>query len=168
MIVGINCVCVVLGPFFAVIFPGIKASGPDESTFVFSVTKGCSVIVHMHGGVVTLGVGADSGGFFFPGESVVTTAINKNIGRWMVFFDEGKDVPGGFIDRCAATLEAGIFDCDFRPPRGAAISGAASSDVSIPPCGDQSSFFRDNNIGEAFSLKERLDEGFFRGFFIKL
>ena len=125
------------------------------------------MLVHVHRRLVTVGIRADRGGFFFPSESVVTTAINKNFGRRVSFFNEGENVASGFIDRCAATLEAGICDCNFRTPGRAAIGGAARADVFIPPRGDQSSFLRDNNVGEAFTLKQRLDEWFIRSLFIK-
>lgn len=136
MVVGIDFVRVVLGPLFSVIFSGIKAGGSDEAAFVFSVTKGGAVLVHVHRRLVTLGIRADGGDFFFPSESVVTTAINKDFGRRVSFFDKGEDVASGFIDSCAAALETGIRDCDFSPPSDVTIGGTARADVPVPPGGD--------------------------------
>lgn len=167
MIVGIDCVRVVLGPFFAVIFSGVKSGGAYEPAFMFSITEGRAVLVHVHGRLVTLGIGVNGRNFFFPGESIVTTAINKYFSRWVSFFNEGENIASGFVDRCAATLEAGICDCDFRAPGCAAIGRAARADVFITPRCDQSSFLGDHNVGEAFSFKEGLDEWFIRSLSIK-
>ena len=153
MIVGIDCVRVVLGPFFAVIFSGVISGGAYESAFVLSITEGRAVPVHVHGRLVTVGVWSYCRDFFLPGESVVTTAVNKYFGRWVSFFNEGENITSGLVDRCAATLEARICDCNLGTPGRATIGGAARADVFIPPRGNESSFLRDNNVGEAFTLK---------------
>ena len=82
----------------------------------------------------------------------------------MAFFDEGEDVAGGFIDRGAAAVEAGLGDGDVRAPGEARIGGAPGADVLVAPGGDQGPFFGDNDVRVAFVGVEVLNEGFVGGF----
>ena len=71
VVIGVDGVGVVVGPFRAVIFLAVVSGGSDEAAFVFSVAQGDAVLVHVHRGGVAFGVGVDFWGFLFPGEAVV-------------------------------------------------------------------------------------------------
>ena len=76
VVVGVDGVGVVIGPFRAVIFFAVVSGGSDKTAFVFSVAQGDAVLVHVHRGGVAFGVGLDFWGFLFPGEAVVGRAVD--------------------------------------------------------------------------------------------
>ena len=76
VIVGVDGVGVVIGPFGGVIFLAVVSGGSDEAAFVFSLAQGDAVLVHVHRRGVAPGVGVDFWGFLFPGEAVVGRAVD--------------------------------------------------------------------------------------------
>ena len=76
VVIGVDGVGIVIGPFGGVIFLAVVSGGSDEAAFVFSLAQGDAVFVHVHRGSVAFGVWKDFWGFLFPGEAVVGRAVD--------------------------------------------------------------------------------------------
>lgn len=75
VVVGVDGVGVMMGPFRAVICLTVVAGRSNESAFVLPVAQGGAVLVHVHRGGVAFGVGVDFWSFLFPSEAVVGGAV---------------------------------------------------------------------------------------------